>query len=582
MKNKFSKSLLALVVITTTFYACKKSFLEIKPQGALDQATLSSEKGINKVLISAYAMLDGVDNGLGIGGQWGSGASNFVFGSMAGGEANKGSSPGDQGPNMLNCIRHEYAPNNQALNDRWKALYEGVKRCNTVLELIASTSGISAASVANLSGQARALRAWYHFQARITFGKVCYMDEAADLALASGSIQGVTNETEIYPKIVADAKFAYENLPATQDAKARINKWAAGAIYGKILMFTGDYNTAKTVLQDVVTNGTTPLGVHYALNVNYDDNFNVDKENSPESVFDFQASAQDNAGAWNANWGDNLSQSAQIGGAGFFCPTYWFTNLFKTDVNGLPVAAPQNKQVFDTAGVDPTNHTAVALGYSLYSGNIDSRLDWTVGRNGVPFYDWGTYASSWSRNITGGPFASKKCCIRQSQVGAAHDASIWFSAGGTSLNIKLIRFSDVILLLAEAEAQVGSLTNAFNDVNIVRLRAKNTTPAPGIPVSTVPKTEPYTVVFPTKAAALAAIQLERSLELGTEGHRFFNLVRWGTAATELTAIWAYEHLIPYQSGGDLNNPLPTFTGGQQNYYAVPQQQIDLSHGFIKP
>ncbi|MES1222642.1 MAG: RagB/SusD family nutrient uptake outer membrane protein, partial [Bacteroidota bacterium] len=213
---------------------------------------------------------------------------------------------------------------------------------------------------------------------------------------------------------------------------------------------------------------------------------------------------------------------------------------------------------------------------------VDTRLDWTVGRNEVPFYDWGTYASSWSRNITGGPFASKKNSIRQSQVATSHDASVWFSAGGVSLNIKLIRFSDVILMLAEAEAQVGTLANAFADVNLVRTRAMNTPVAPGIPASTVPKTAPYTVVFATKTAALAAIQLERSLELGLEGHRFFDLVRWGTATSELTAIWAYEHLIPYQAGGDLNNPVPTFAGGQQNYYAVPQQQIDLSHGFIKP
>ncbi|MEO6454907.1 MAG: RagB/SusD family nutrient uptake outer membrane protein, partial [Ginsengibacter sp.] len=432
MKNNISKWLLVITVIVA-LYACKKSFLEAKPNGVLDEATLSTESGINKLLIGAYAMLDGNDGSLGIGGQWGSGASNFVFGSMAGGEANRGSTPGDQGPNMTPPIRHEAAPNSQGYNDRWKALYEGIKRTNTVLELLAKTT-VSEDVNKNLAGQARLLRAWYHFQARITFGKVPFMDEATDIDLSLNNIQGVSNQDEILPKILADAKYAYENLPASQDAKARINKWCAGAVYGKILMFSKDFATAKTVLNDVIANGTTPKGVHYDLNANYGDNFNVDFENSKEDIFSFQSSAQDNAGAQNGNWGDNLNQPAFVGGAGFFCPTYFFTNKFKTDALGLPVANPQDNAVMDPAG---------QAGLVQYAGNVDPRLDWTVGRNGVPFHDWGivinsagvvtdsAFHTSWQRDVSAGPFATKKVIIRKSQVAAVHDASVWFSSGGT-------------------------------------------------------------------------------------------------------------------------------------------------------
>ena len=148
MKNKTSKILLACLVLVA-FYACKKSFLEQSPQGVLDETTLSSEKGVNKILLSAYAMLDGYDGGLGLGGQWGSGGSNFVFGSMAGGEANRGSTPGDQSPNMTNAVRHEYAPANGALNDKWKAFYEGIKRSNTALEVLAKVTTIPDASKMN-------------------------------------------------------------------------------------------------------------------------------------------------------------------------------------------------------------------------------------------------------------------------------------------------------------------------------------------------------------------------------------------------------------------------------------------------
>src|SRR5690606_24728104 len=131
---------------------------------------------------------------------------------------------------------------------------------------------------------------------------------------------------------------------------------------------------------------------------------------------------------------------------------------------GLPVANPQNNQVMDPFG-DPA--------LTRYQSNVDVRLDWTVGRDSVPFHDWGMYKSTWPRDKSAGPYAGKKTMIRQSQVAATHDASVWFVAGGTALNMNLIRFSDVILLLAEAEIEApgGSLTTAFNLINRVRTRA---------------------------------------------------------------------------------------------------------------
>lgn len=575
MKNSLSKKIILLTAVTIVFFACKRSFLEVSPQGVLDEATLATEKGVNRLLLSAYAMLDGHDGALNLGGEWGSGGSNFLYGSIGGAEANKGSDPGDQGPNMTPIQRHDATSTNGALNDRWKALYEGVKRANTVLQVLAKVTSASDAARKDLAGQARALRAWYHFQARITFGKVPYLDEIIDAELASGVILGVSNSTDIFPKIVEDAKYAYENLPVLQSGKGRINKYVAGAIYGKILMFTKDYATAKTVLTDVVNNGKTPSNVTFDLNTNYSDNFNVDFDNSKESVFAFQASSQDNAGARNGNWGDLLNTPSATGGggAGFFCPTYYFVNRYKTDALGVPVASPNNTVVLDPAG---------QAGYTQYSANIDTRLDWTIGRNGVPFHDWGTALTSWQRDVSAGPFLGKKTMIRQSQVGATHDASIWFVAGGTALNMNLIRFSDVILLLAEAEIEApgGSLVNAFTLINRVRNRAKSSAVVAFPATYGVPKTEPYIVPFLNQTEARTAVRLERSLELGMEGHRFFDLVRWGIAATEISAYYTYESSFPYQVL--LKNPVPTFTSPGKDYYPVPQQQIDLSNGFITP
>jgi hypothetical protein len=472
---------------------------------------------------------------------------------------------------MTPVQRQEATSTNGALNDRWKAIYEGVKRTNTVLQVLAKVTEIDDASRKNLSGQARALRAWYHYQARITWGKVPYLDEKIDADLASGAIKGVSNQTEIWPKIIEDIKYAYDNLPEKQDAVGRINKWVAGALYGKMLCFTKDFTTARTVLTAVYSNGTNPLGVKFGLLANYDDNFNLAFDNSRESVFAFQASSKDNASARNSNWGDLLNLPATgPSSAGFYCPTYWFTNHFKTDANGLPVSSPQNNVVLDPAG---------QAGYTQYNGNVDVRLDWTIGRNQVPYLDWGTYLTSWQRDISAGPFGAKKTCIRQSQVGETHDASIWHVSGGVALNLNLMRFSEVILLLAEAEIEAGTLQTAFTLINQVRSRAA-TSRTVAVPAAVgVPKTAAYTTVFATKDQANAALRLERQLELGMEGHRFFDLVRWGVANTEMNAYYNYESAFPYQV---LLKPKPTYDASKSSYYPIPQQQIDLSNGFIKP
>jgi hypothetical protein len=217
-------------------------------------------------------------------------------------------------------------------------------------------------------------------------------------------------------------------------------------------------------------------------------------------------------------------------------------------------------------------------GLTQYAGNVDTRLDWTVGRADVPFHDWGTYLTTWPRDRSSGPFAGKKTMIRQSQVASTHDASVWFVGGGTALNLNLIRFSDVILLAAEAEIEAGSLANAFTLLNRVRSRAQNSRTVTFPATRGVPLVRPYTVPFANQTEARNAVRLERLLELGMEGHRFFDLVRWGIATNELNAFYNYESPLPYQI---LLKPKPTYTASR-DYYPIPQQQIDLSNGFLKP
>lgn len=588
---KFSFTLLLVVV----YLSCGKSFLTQDPVGTLDPTTLADEKGVGKILIGAYAMLDNYDPGIEFN-QFGASASNSLFGEIGGTVANKGSDLSDQAGIYTPIERHETDALNQACFDQWNVNSEGIKRTNNVLNLLKHVQVISDESRTNIMAQARFLRAWYHFNARIIFKKFPYIDETTAAQLDSGTIKGVSNQEEIFPKIVEDAKFAYENLPESQDAVGRVNKWSAAAFYGKVLLYTQDYATARTVLNDVIEKGKNPLGVKYTLNTNYSDNFDNDHENSAESIFAFQASVQDNAGAGNSNWGDVLNTPPNAGGgAGFFTPTYYFVNRFKTDANGLPLANPNDKALIDLYGQG-------SAGYTQYVGNVDPRLDWTIGRNGIPYYDWGVVDHTWVRTDVGGsepwssgPFEPKKQSIKQSQVGEAHDGSIWFQGGGVSLNINLIRFADVILMAAEAEAMdpSGSVQKAWELVNMIRARAAatptvktyidNSDPSGGFTNIDAGqyKTALYPTVFASRDAAMKAIQLERLLELGMEGLRFFDLVRWGIAGTEMNAFYQYESALPYAKLLRLPS-VATYDSPGDDYYPVPQKEIDLGNGFITP
>jgi hypothetical protein len=136
-----------------------------------------------------------------------------------------------------------------------------------------------------------------------------------------------------------------------------------------------------------------------------------------------------------------------------------------------------------------------------------------------------------------------------------------------------MRFADVLLMAAEAEIEAGSLEKAREYVNRVRTRAANSSGwvkrtdgsnAANYAIST------YNAAWTDKAAATAAVRFERKLELSGEGHRFFDLVRWGVAEQTLNAYLTYE-------GGKLTNALggARFTTGQDEVYPIPQAQIDI-------
>lgn len=564
MKNRIFRNLsIFTVAITLVIAACKKSFLNQETVGLLTEAEAQSLKGANQFLIGSYAALKGIG--------WEGGGSNWVYGSIVGGEANKGSDAGDQAA-IVPIQNYVPSPTNNFFDIKWRALYEGIARCNGTIRIATklTAADVSDAAKNQILAEARFLRGYYHFEAKKMWNQVPYVDETIGVAEAK-----VPNSEDIWPKIMADLDFAISNLAEKPSNIGRVNNWAAKAMKAKALLYQGKYAEARPIFTEVITSGKNSAGTSYALAPSFADNFNADRENAPEvraeSVFAYEASVNDGSGGNNANY-DQVLNFPYNGGpgtcCGFFQPSFEFVNSFRTTAVGLPL--------LDGSYNDGTNQVkndqgiASTAAFTPDQGNLDPRLDWTVGRRGIPFLDWGPHPGAiWIRDQgNGGPYAPKKNAYYKSQEKKLTDGTNWAS-GLTAINYKIIRFADVLLMAAEAEVESGSLEKAREYVNLVRARAAKpdtwvTTPDANYVIGV------YATPFADQTTARTAVRFERKLELGMEGHRFFDLVRWGIADQVLNAFLAYEKTKLSGTYGSA-----TFVKGKNEYYPIPQNQIDL-------
>ena len=556
-------------ILLITAFSCKKEFLTRPPLGALSQDVLATPAGVNGLLIGAYAALDG--QVLGSSTPWSASASNWIWGSVAGGDAHKGSDAGDQLP--INPIATwDITPSNPMAADKWKVTYGGIDRVNAVFKILPKVKGLTADAAKNVEAQAHFLRGHYYFELKRFYNMVPYIDETtADFMQP--------NDTDIWPKIEADFKAAYDNLPETQADAGRANKWAAGAYLAKAYLYQKKFGEAKTLFDLVIASGKTSKGVKYDLLKGLEDNFRPELElSSPEAVFSIQMAANVGTGSIdNATVGEMLNfpyGNSPFGCCGFYQPTVDLANSYRTDANGLPY--------LDTYNSFPVKNDQGILSTQAFTpdaGPLDPRIDWTIGRRGIPYLDWGLHpGQAWIRDQAfSGPYATKKN-IWWHATEEFHDNNSW--APATAINYNVIRFADVLLLAAEAHAQTDDLAGALILVNRVRNRSTNpvgwvykynndANPAAGF--SNVPAAnyviKPYPS-FPTKDYALKAIYFERKLELGMEGHRFFDLSRWGIAETTLNKFYAYE--------GTITNDVKSgkFTAGKNEYFPIPQVEID--------
>ncbi|MEX0680004.1 MAG: RagB/SusD family nutrient uptake outer membrane protein, partial [Balneolales bacterium] len=340
---------------------------------------------------------------------------------------------------------------------------------------------------------------------------------------------------------------------------------------GRVEVYSGDYSSGLNTLLDVVNNGP------YELEDNFYQVFSAFHENGPETVLAYQASSNDgNPNGNNANYPDRLNfphGGSPFGCCGFHQPSQNLVNAFTVDGNGLPLAlsAPNAWNNRDE-NLDASADVAV-----------DPRLDWTVGRDGVPFKDWGLHESGYIRDRAwAGPYSPKKTIYEQNS-GAQSNVG-WNAAHLHSMNLHLYRYADVLLLLAEAEVEAGELENARTIVNRIRERAGAAAQGPGTSTDNiaVPIDDPsitwanykiglYNTPWVDQNAARQAVRMERRVELGMEGHRLFDLRRWGIAEQVLNNYTQVE-----QNRREYLSAAVPYTGPHA-LYPLPSVQIELSN-----
>jgi len=541
------------MLLLMTMLACSDEFSDTIEIGTLNPAALANEDGVNFLLTAAYSSLDGVSNATS---GWEATGDNWWM-DVISDDAHKGSTDGDQQTLYLLEV-HDWSTGMSYLGTKWRALYAGANRANAVIvQIMDSENGEIV--FANQLAEARFLRGHYYFQLQIMWGK--YATYISDENYRNVEF-AQPNGNDLWTQIDADFDYAQKNLPDSQSDYGRAISWAATAYLGKSKLYQGDFGAALGLLNTVITSGP------YSLLPEYADNFRQAGETGSESVFSIQFSTIGGAFAPNGNTGGTLNFSGPNGWCcGFYQPSLDLADVFQTN-GGLPLADYTASRIKNDYGVESTE------AFTLHTGPLDPRLDYTVGRRGINYNNWDIHpGKSWIRAGFGdisGPYLGKKNVYWNGED-ALQGAGDW-GQQHSGINYHFIRYADVLLMAAEAAAETGDLATALNYVNQVRVRAKNSTyvkDAAGANAANY-QIEEYPA-FGSQADAIKAVRMERRLELGMEGHRLFDLRRWGDYANTMNTYIANEAATITNFG-----PKAIAVGDRHALFPVPVGAIDQS------
>ncbi|QDO94213.1 RagB/SusD family nutrient uptake outer membrane protein [Formosa sediminum] len=541
---KFKTYIAKIMIVPTVILSitsCANDYLEEVTYGEVSPSEMTSPANVELAIISAYSVLNGQFDGAS--NAYNSPASNWSFGDVVSDDAYKGGGgTGDQN-NIHQMEIFNTLPTTIDVERKWMALYEGVKRANEAMRLLEASEDFDDDLRIQRKAELQFLRGHFYFELKKIYNHIPYIDETAETVNDYAKSNTEFTSEELWNKIEADFQAAYNVLPTTQDEVGRPTKIAAQAYLAKTYLFQDKWQLAYDATTEV-------LNSNYGLMDDFQELFLPENDNNKEVIFAVQHSVNDGqASNYNGSIGDRLLAP---GGPfysqyGFQRPSQNLVNAFKVTSEGIP--AHSNETLTDTDFVDP-------------------RLDITIGRPGIPYKDLDIlYDSSWARDLaTYGEFSPKKRIV---SANSEYFVTVWPYV--SALDYYIIRYGEVVLWRAEAAVEIGQLEEARSLVNQLRDRAKNSQyvkTLDGSQDAANYKIALYANVWSSQDDAREAVRLESRLELALEGHRFFNLVRWGNADNVISDYLEVEKTRRTH----LSNA--TFQAGKNEYWPIPQAYID--------
>jgi len=597
--NSAMKKISILIVSVFFINACSKDFLSREPMGVLSENIFYNEKGIDALLIGTYALVGGSSL---YEVTWGASIQNWIYGSVASDDAYTGSEYTGTGA-LTHIEMWDVHPTNNFPADKWRWAYMGILRANTVIKVIESTPGLSVEKVSAFKAEAAFLRALFYFEARLVFGD--YIPLISEATKDWSVVSNLNPEGAVLAFIINDLQFAWENLPEKQPQPGRPTKYSAMALGARAYLQEPDYEKAKPLLDSIINSGK------YALMTNFFDNFRIEKENNAESIFEIQANVNDIEESLNAEMGIGLNfpHAGDIGMCcGFHQPSQNLANAFKTDENGIPLFDTfDDFNLKNDQGIQSTDEFIPAGDY------LDPRIDWTIGRRGIPYLDWGIMRGyDWIRKQEdGGPYLpALKPFFFKSQRFELSITTGWMT-GVNANNYRYIRYAHILLWRAEVAAWEGDLEMARELINQIRRRAGNEVVMGSVLIHKLPaKVYPwgegstdadyrtggavdwshpaanYKVglysSFTDRDEAMKAVQWEQRLEFATEGTRFFDLRRWDKLPNKIGGKSMADVLNNFAENDLRIRTLMNDArfGEEDKYQPVPQNIIDEQPGII--
>ena len=554
-KNITHQAIIAMAALFTGICATScDDMLDTKPQGTFTEEQIGDDEA-KDLMTSAYATL--LNHYFGNNESFAGPINNWVF-DVRSDDALKG---GD-GVTMEGYIHQLEVGNVQSDNDvanfKWRNNYFSISRCNTAIKGILASSSMSDRDKASYAAEMKTLRAYYYFDMLRIFEKFPYFDET--VANPSECRADEYTRDQIAEFIKQDLRESYDLLPETQNEVGRFNRYVAAALLARVDLFTSDWAEAEKYAGYVISSRK------YELYPNFLDMSKPEFNNQYESVLAIQFSSANSPDQYNFNNCINCTWSeGNLYGNGddFYLASQNLVNAFRTDANGLPYldGAPDDKNV-DKAD---------------FEGNVDPRLDFTLGRIGMPWRSH-EYNEHWCRNLElYGQYSGKKPYPSPESPYVKPGIVPW---GASSLNCLLIRYADVMLMKAEALIEQNKdLDEARTLINDIRRRAARSVDPAYEPIDCNPMVANYYVSeYPATGwnqdYARKAVRMERRTELAMEGLRWFDLVRWGDIVRTMNDYYASESKIrSYYEGASLSE--------NEIYFPIPINQVDNAGDLYK-